>query len=395
MRGAGMSVPPTKIRVAYIVPLLRGRGGWPTACRGIVQSLERFVDPVIVAAHVEEAVARELFPGAEVIGLPAIQPNVLGSIRPVTHMLKTLLALRRLPPLGVDLVHSLELFPTGWVGDTLAARERAPHVITVHGTYGVIWHKWRVTAGLCSGILRRAAAICPISNGTKERMQTRFAHALEQAPVQVILQSSESASRVSRSVAEGREFPPEPMVLSVGGIKPRKGYAVSLRAFALLQRQFPQARYQIVGSGVGNTYYRELRKIVAEDGIRNVEFLGTVSAGDLDRLYRESSLFVLLSQEGGDFFEGFGLVYLEAGAYGLPVIGTRSGGIPDAVADGETGFLFRQDDVDGISRAMISLAENPNLSRTMGLAGRDRAEAFTWERFAQRQREVYTRCLAS
>jgi phosphatidylinositol alpha-1,6-mannosyltransferase len=213
--------------------------------------------------------------------------------------------------------------------------------------------------------------------------------------MQVILQGSESASRVSRSVAEGREFPPEPMVLSVGGIKPRKGYAVSLRAFAILQRQFPQARYRIAGAGIGNTYHRELQKIVAEEGIRNVEFLGTVSAGDLDHLYRESSLFILLSQEDGDFFEGFGLVYLEAGAYGLPVIGTRSGGIPDAVADGETGFLFRQDDVDGIARAMISLAENPSLSRTMGLAGRDRAQTFTWERFAQRQREVYTRCLAS
>jgi phosphatidylinositol alpha-1,6-mannosyltransferase len=394
MRRAGMSGPPAKLRVAYIAPLLRGRGGWPTSCRGIVQSLRRFVDPMIVAARAEESLARELFPGAEVVGLPVIQPNVHGSIRPVAHMLPTMLALRRLPALGVDLVHSMELFPTGWVGDALAAKGRAPHVVTVHGTYGVIWHRWRVTARLCEGILRRAAAVCPVSNGTAVRMRTRFARALAGKTVRVILQGSEFASRVPRSVAERKEFPAEPAVLSVGGIKPRKGYSVSLRAFAILQRRFPGARYRIVGTGVGNIHHRGLQRIVAAEGIRNAEFLGVVSDEELDRLYRESSIFILLSQEDGMVFEGFGLVYLEAGAYGLPVIGTRSGGIPDAVADGETGFLFRQDDVEGIARAMIGLAENSNLSHTMGLAGRVRAESFTWERFAGEQMEVYNRCLA-
>jgi glycosyltransferase involved in cell wall biosynthesis len=390
-----MSVPPSTMRVAYIVPLLRGQGGWPSSCRGIVQSLSRYVDPVIVTAREDAALARDYFPGSEVIGLPVVQPNAFGSIRPVAHMLPAMLALRRLPPLEVDLVHSLELFTVGWVGDTIAARERAPHVITVHGTYGVIWHQWWVTARLCFGILRRAAAICPVSNGTAERVRNRFAHALEQKSVQVILQGSESASRVSRSVAESREFPPEPMVLSVGGIKPRKGYAVSLRAFAILQQRFPQARYRIAGSGIGEAHHRELEKIVAEEGIRNVEFLGAVSGGDLDRLYRESSIFILVSQEDEMVFEGFGLVFLEAGAYGLPVIGALGGGIPDAVVDGKTGFLFPQNDVEGITRAMIRLAENPDLSHTIGLAGRDRAETLTWERFAREQIKVYARCLAS
>jgi phosphatidylinositol alpha-1,6-mannosyltransferase len=104
---------------------------------------------------------------------------------------------------------------------------------------------------------------------------------------------------------------------------------------------------------------------------------------------------VMTSQDERDHFEGFVLVFLEAGAYGLPVIGTRSGGIPDAVIDSETGYLLPPDDVDGVARAMIALAENPALSRTMGMAGRARAEYLTWERFAGEQMDVYHSIMGS
>jgi glycosyltransferase involved in cell wall biosynthesis len=102
----------------------------------------------------------------------------------------------------------------------------------------------------------------------------------------------------------------------------------------------------------------------------------------------------MASQEEGDHFEGFVFVFLEAGAYGLPVIGTRTGGIPDAIADGENGFLFAPDDVEGIAGAMIRLAEDPALARRMGMAGRARAEELTWKRYARQQMAVYRSALA-
>jgi glycosyltransferase involved in cell wall biosynthesis len=378
-----------RIRIAYVVPLLRGRGGWPTATLGILRSLAPDIEPVLIVAEADRDPARSLFPDAEIHALPEIQPNVAGSLRAYAHMLPSLIALRKIPPLGARIVHSLELFPTGWIGDILARREKAPHIVTTFGTYGVIWHRWGIPRRICAGIMRRAARLCPMSNGTAQKMRARFPDALARASVQVVLQGSDFAARVPRSVAEEKEFPSDPVVLSVGGIKPRKGYHVALRAFGELQKHYPGARFLAAGGGIGNSYHRELQELVRREGIRNVEFLGALTWEQLDPQYRAASMLAVTSQDEGDHFEGFVFVFLEAGAYGLPVIGTRSGGIPDAIADGATGFLLPPGDVPGIARAMIRLAENPRLSRTMGLAGRARAETLTWRRFAGEQMEIY------
>jgi glycosyltransferase involved in cell wall biosynthesis len=389
----GSSSPP--LRIAYVVPLLRGRGGWPTATIGILRSLAPRIEPVLVVAHADQDAARSLFPEAQVFVLPEVQPNVAGSIRTWAHMQPALRALRSLPPLGVRIVHSLELFPAGWIGDHLARREGVPHVVTTFGTYGVIWRRWWIPARICEGILRRAACICPMSNGTAEKMRAAFPRAAADARIRVVHQGSDFAGRVSRDAAEQKIFPPEPVVLSVGGIKPRKGYDVCLRAFGILQKRFPGARYLVAGGGIGNSYHRELEQIIRREGIRNVEFLGALTWEQLDPHYRSAGMLAMTSQDEGDHFEGFVFVFLEAGAYGLPVIGTRSGGIPDAVADGRTGYLLPPGDVEGIARAMAALAADPGLSRTMGLAGRARAELLTWDRFAEEQMEIYRAALGT
>jgi glycosyltransferase involved in cell wall biosynthesis len=383
-----------RLRIAFVVPLLRGRGGWPTATSGIIRSLEGSVEPVLVVSAADAPAARELFPGAETRVLPEIQPMAGGSPRVLARMAPTMLALRRMPPIRADLVHSLEMFPCGWVGDALSRRAGIPHVLTAFGTYGVIWHRWPVVARIYSGVLRRAACVCPMSGGTAQRIQARFRSALSDDRMEVVLQGSVFAERIGREAAEAKTFPPSPVALSVGALKPRKGYRTSLRAFAAVQKQFPQARYVIAGGGTGEPYHGELLSLIAREGIRNVEFCGTLTWEELDPLYRGASMLVMASQEEGDHFEGFVFVFLEAGAYGLPVIGTRTGGIPDAIADGVNGFLLPADDVDGIARAMIRLAEDPALARRMGMAGRARAEELTWKRYARQQIAVYHRALS-
>jgi phosphatidylinositol alpha-1,6-mannosyltransferase len=313
----------------------------------------------------------------------------------LVHMVPALIAGGRLPALGVELVHSLEMFPCGWIGDRLAAREKVPHILTAYGTYGVVWHRWRLAARLYAGVLRRAACVCPMSQGTAERLSARFGGALEKTPVEIVHHGSTFADRVPRRVAEKKEFPPDPFVLSVGSIKPRKGYHDTLRAFAKLQHTYPDARYVIAGGGLDTDYHRRLQAILAEERIRNVEFAGPLSWEALDPLYRKASMLVMTSQEEDDHFEGFVFVFLEAGAYGLPVIGTRTGGIPDAVVDGETGILCPPHDTDAVLRAMVRLSTDRALAKRLGGNGRVRAEELTWERYAERQYAVYRRILRS
>lgn len=110
----------------------------------------------------------------------------------------------------------------------------------------------------------------------------------------------------------------------------------------------------------------------------------------LPTLQKPSGWWTLLTpQQDGLHSEGFGLVYLKAGAYGLPVVATRSGGVTDAVKDGETGLLADSGDVVSIADAVLRLLTEPELATRMGRANRLWAEKLTWERNASQQYKAY------
>jgi glycosyltransferase involved in cell wall biosynthesis len=179
----------------------------------------------------------------------------------------------------------------------------------------------------------------------------------------------------------------------VGDVKPRKGLHLSLAAFQQVQAAMPGASYWIVGRTGDERYAQHLAQIVERLGLKNVRFLGAVSNEQLEQYYRQASIFVLAPEQQQDQFEGFGLVYLEAGAYGLPVVATRSGGVPDAVRDGETGLLADEGDASGVAQAILRLAQDPALLRQMGQANRRWAETLTWQRTADEQAQCYREVL--
>jgi glycosyltransferase involved in cell wall biosynthesis len=384
-----------KPRVAYLIPSLRGYRGWVTLVDGAIRSLQKFVEPVLIISRGDEKAAAEKFPGLERYVLPTVQAEGWSgtTISMLRRMLPALWVARRLRPAGVRMVHSLEMFPAGWAGDALARARGIPHVLTAIGTYTVLWRKWRTLDFYYRGILRRSAAIYPISHGTEAKLWDMYGSDLPATTVRTILCGTRAAELIPRGAARGRGKPIPPVVLSVGMAKPRKGYHVSLEAFAVLSKRFPGAVYRIAGPPPEGEYRRLLKSIIRREKLRGVQFLGTVDSPRLDQLYREATVFLLLSQDLDLRFEGFGLVYLEAGAYGLPVVGSRCGGIPDAVIDGETGYLVDPTNAEAAGRAMIRLAEDPALSLKMGLAGRARAERLTWDRFAEEQWGEYQKVL--
>jgi len=102
-------------------------------------------------------------------------------------------------------------------------------------------------------------------------------------------------------------------------------------------------------------------------------FAGNVPEDELHRYYRESDLVVMPSHNPRDpgVVEGFGIVYLEAYAHGKPVIGVRSGGVPDAVHDGVTGLLVPPGAADQLEHAILWFIQNPAEGRAMGERGRE------------------------
>jgi phosphatidylinositol alpha-1,6-mannosyltransferase len=168
------------------------------------------------------------------------------------------------------------------------------------------------------------------------------------------------------------------LFLSVGRLQRRKGHDMVLRALAQLRHTMPKVRYVIVGDGPHQA------QLEAEAGVLGVmdivHFVGPVSEADLPRWYAAADIFVMPNRSDGVDFEGFGIVFLEAAAAGLPVIGGRSGGVPEAVADEITGLLVDGQDVDQLTAAMRHFAESSAERSKVGSQGRARAVAeFTWE----------------
>lgn len=377
------------MKVAYVLPDLQKPGGWRHHALGFLGAIRQYVEPVLFVAAQDEQFARSLFPGDNIYSLPVTQNATFSRRRGAVQLLACRAAIARGRWPDVDLVHALEAYPAGLVGSWLGERLNRPYVLTIHGTYGVVWHERRLDRLAYRQVLRKASLVCPVSTGTAELVQQYFGSALAGTPVQPILNGNDYFQWVPQSWADSRPEPAIPTLLSVGDVKPRKGLHISLAAFARVKEQLPEARYWIAGSCKSDAYFRRLEAIIARHQIQDVTFLGRVSDAELQRLYQEASLFVLTPQADGLHFEGFGLVYLEAGAYGLPVVATRTGGVPDAVRHGETGLLAAPDDVDGIAQSILRLLSDPGLSRSLGQANRRWAETLTWDRTAAEQFAAY------
>lgn len=179
------------------------------------------------------------------------------------------------------------------------------------------------------------------------------------------------------------------VLLTVGGLVARKGHDMTIRALAKLLRQNFDVVYVIVGEG---PYRGELEKLAGSLGIRDrVIFAGQVSRDRLSDFYRLSDVFVMASRERRDQcdLEGFGLVFLEAGACGKPVVAGRSGGIADAVVDGLTGLLVDPEDPDAIAYVLSRILCEDILARQLGLNSRARVEdQFTWKNVGRRVQHI-------
>jgi phosphatidylinositol alpha-1,6-mannosyltransferase len=146
----------------------------------------------------------------------------------------------------------------------------------------------------------------------------------------------------------------------------------------------PEVTYLIVGEG---PYRPQLEALAAELNVQDhVVFAGRQADADLAEVYALSDLFVMASREQLEAkdVEGFGIVYLEAAACEKPVVGGRSGGVPEAVVDGVTGLLVDPLNVDELGEAMRRLLTDSDLATRLGQQGKLRATTeFTWEQAAE------------
>jgi glycosyltransferase involved in cell wall biosynthesis len=142
-------------------------------------------------------------------------------------------------------------------------------------------------------------------------------------------------------------------ILFAGTLNKNKGYSVLIRAFAQIASSFPEWKLVLAGNGE----LAEAKQIASECGILDqVLFLGWVKGEQKDLLFRKASVFCLAS-----YAEGFPMAVLDAWSYGIPVISTPVGGLPDVLLDGENVLFFQPGDIDGLSDKLKCLLTDDSL----------------------------------
>ena len=170
-------------------------------------------------------------------------------------------------------------------------------------------------------------------------------------------------------------------MVSVSRLTPHKGIDTGLRVLSKLRERYPDLAYAVVGSG---EQLSELQAMASALNVADrVRFLTEVPDRDLPGLYNCAEVYLGLSRLLPDRVEGFGISLVEAAACGVPAIAGRTGGIPDAVRDGETGLLVDPERPEEIRNALCSLLDDRDRATRLGTAGRRAVETyFNWNRVA-------------
>jgi phosphatidylinositol alpha-1,6-mannosyltransferase len=174
-----------------------------------------------------------------------------------------------------------------------------------------------------------------------------------------------------------------PVVLCITRMVPRKNLRGLIEAMPAVLAQVPQA---VLLLGGGGPEKEALERRAAELGLKEeVRFLGRIADSEMVDHYGLADVFALPSLSSPKDIEGFGIVFLEAGACEVAVVGSLSGGIPDAIEEGVTGLLVPAEDSRKLSEALVELLKNPNQARAMGKQARIRIESgFTWTHISDR-----------
>lgn len=272
-----------------------------------------------------------------------------------------------------------QILPLGTIAWML--RKKIPYAVFLHGMDVLSAMQSPRKRWLAKNILEQAKFIITNSDFTGRQL-TAHGLSLNEKVLRVYPcpqlpqpSSSETLDTLRRKFGlSGKKI-----ILTMGRVVKRKGHDMMIRALPKILEAVPEAIYVVAGLG---PHLDTLTKTATDLKIQHaVRFVGGVSDEERDALLKLCDVFAMPSRQVGPDVEGFGLVFLEAALHGKPAIGGRSGGIPEAVIDGQTGLLVNPEDVDDIARAAIKLLTDGTLREKLGEQAKTRTEKeFTWEK---------------
>lgn len=286
-------------------------------------------------------------------------------------------------------IHCMRVLPEGLVGWCMRRFSGVPYLLYAHGEDIQLRLTSRMLAWLIPRLYKGAAAIIANSSHTKKLLeeigvQPEGIHIIHPGVEAAAFRSNGDARRVVR---RRHNLGDACILLTLGRLQRRKGQDMVIKALPLIKKRFPNVKYLIVGIGEELDL---LQRLACDQGVSDsVLFVGSVADDERSIYYAASDIFIMPNRQIGADVEGFGIVFLEAGAAGKPVIGGRSGGAREAIQDGQTGLLVDGESVEAIAAAVIELLADSAKARAMGERATRWVETkFTWESVVERTRQV-------
>lgn len=277
-----------------------------------------------------------------------------------------------------EVIHAMPAYGAAYAASIAARRFRVPLVTHVFGEEFGMQGRALHRRFLMRRSFSRSARVAAISEHTRAQ-SLRFGAREEQVEILIAADLSRLAPTDRAESRRLLGMSGDPLLLTVSRVVERKGHDQVIRAVARLKESFPSLRYYIAGTGPDKP---RLEKLILDlDCTRHVSFLGLVPETNLAALYSAADLFVMPNRElASGEIEGFGLVFIESGACGVPSIGGRSGGSASAIVDGETGLLVEPLDTEALTAAIERMLRDHEFRRQCG----ERAQAFARQTFDPR-----------
>ncbi len=278
------------------------------------------------------------------------------------HTIKLKMLLRRIRP---DVVHVIAE-PYAML---TPLQQNWKTFLTIHGSYAVVpLYSGDACRALAEKYYQEIDSIIAVSEFTKGYVNEREPKLFADADLQKRITVIHNAIDLQGIQADTTKKPGKPLsIISVSAVKRKKGYLQSIEAIDLFRTKTgADLRYDIIGpSEHDKPFTEELKKEIAKRHLTHiVRIRGTVDDAELDAAYKNADLFLLPSLHDGDYFEGFGLVFLEANARGVPVIGPNNGGCPEAIKDGVSGYLCNPLKIDSIVDRMEDVLIHHRIKRS-------------------------------
>ena len=307
-----------------------------------------------------------------------VRDSVSGKVAMLSYVAAAYRAVRALARRErFDLVHAHWWFPSGVVASAIRASTGLPFVTTLHGSDLRLASSFPMGPALFRQVAGRARAITAVSTWL-----ARGAEELAPAQTVTVAPMPVLSGLFHPGVSRERD-----LLLFVGKLTEQKGLARLLRAMTQMRTR---ARLAVVGAGrVDDAGVRALaRELGLED---RIEWLPLLTQAELAEQYRRATIHVIPALD-----EGLGLTAVEALLSETPVVGFRSGGLPDIVPEGAAGLLVDPGDERALAEALDAVLGDPVRARAMGLAGRAHAE----ERFgagaaSERYASLYRRIVSN